>query len=726
MKKHLLLKVCSMVLLSFALSPDASGQIICIYCYNQNAEISTGVNNLIQNGGFENGCNVGGRFCPNSSMYNCNITNWTCTGGGSSTYANVTNGYVQGVKAVYFGNYHCKPCSPIANDTSCLINTGCTADGPPAGYPLNTAPYGGPTGLSLRQTVSGLTPGNIYVLEFWAGGEAGWPNKGLFAVDVGFGDTLLRNKATQYLTGVGTRFIVEFIAASSSHTIKFTNWGHICTSCTELVLDDVKLYTLAELSSVVPPCNAPMSASMSNSTICSGGCTNVSAAAIGGIPPYTYAWMPNIGSGPGPFSVCPTTTTAYSVIVTDASGNTVTSSAIVTVNPVFAISLSSNTSICSGQSTTLNASGSASYSWSPATGLNTTTGNSVVASPVSTTTYTVTGTQNGCTSTSQVTVTVNPLPAISVSSASTSICAGQNILLAATGASTFLWSPSATLNASTGDSVIASPPSTTIYTVTGTLNGCTASAQITVTVNPLPVLITSPDVTVCKGDTTVLAISGANTYVWSPSTWLNSTTGDSVIAVPFSTTTYFITATDINGCTSTASITLTLNPTLTVPVPVLVFDTLFCIQGFVTYQWYLNTVIIPGATNYYHVTLQTGSYMVEVTDTNGCRGNNYLFVLITGSNEINLNSGIIIYPNPFSSEATLILNMDDFHPEMLMTVYDISGRVVATEKVNPESRNLRRVEMKITIHRNNLSAGMYFCTIVSGRKILASCKLLIE
>ena len=143
------------------------------------------------------------------------------------------------------------------SDTSCINYTDCTVTGIPVGYPTNPyAGYGGNLGVSLEQTVSGLTIGNIYILEFWAGGEAGTPflNNGLFGVDVGFGYTILKNKPTLPFSGIGTRYIIEFIATSTAHTIKFTNWGHICNSCTELVIDDARLYTLPELSATVPQC----------------------------------------------------------------------------------------------------------------------------------------------------------------------------------------------------------------------------------------------------------------------------------------------------------------------------------------------------------------------------------------------------------------------------------------------------------------------------------------
>src|SRR6185369_5669941 len=86
--------------------------------------------------------------------------------------------------------------------------------------------------------------------------------------------------------------------------------------------------------------------------------------------------------------------------------------------------------MCVGQSTTLTATGATSYSWSPAIGLNATTGSSVTASPATTTTYTVTGTPGGCTA--QVTLIVNPPPVIAVSP-STTICQGQNAVLTASG-----------------------------------------------------------------------------------------------------------------------------------------------------------------------------------------------------------------------------------------------------------------------------------------------------
>jgi hypothetical protein len=243
-----------------------TAQVLCIQCFDQNAPISSSITNLILNGGFENGCGFNQYFCPNSNLYAsnpCNLTNWTCSGGGTATYATCWIAGIsmaaEGSYAAYFGNSDGRTCSLIQCDTTCLIDNGCTVLGIPNGFPISYPQYGGDSGLILEQTVSGLIIGNTYVLEFWAGGEDyPWLYDGLFAVDIGFGNIFMRDHPTSVDTsiGIGTRFIIQFNAVTTSHTFKFTNWGHICYNglYTELVLDDVRLYSLSELNNTVPHC----------------------------------------------------------------------------------------------------------------------------------------------------------------------------------------------------------------------------------------------------------------------------------------------------------------------------------------------------------------------------------------------------------------------------------------------------------------------------------------
>jgi hypothetical protein len=176
----LTMKTLSLILLcQICLFPLCSGQVLCVQCFDQNDEISPGANNLVMNGGFENtDCSPGwltGSYCPNSTLYNCDLDHWICTGGDMQSYPSVFDTTLSlvpgGHNAVYFGNGNAFTCSDFWNDFSCLVYESCTVSGFRPGYPRSLPGYGEQTGVSLEQTVSGLTVGHTYVLEFWAGGE---------------------------------------------------------------------------------------------------------------------------------------------------------------------------------------------------------------------------------------------------------------------------------------------------------------------------------------------------------------------------------------------------------------------------------------------------------------------------------------------------------------------------------------------------------------------------
>ncbi len=239
---------------------QAESQVLCIYCFDQTAAISPEAENMVYNGSFEDGCGLHEVFCPGSLEYACDISGWLCTGGGNYTYASMGDSLAtvvpDGLLAAYFGNDYCLACAGTESDTACLIQHECQTAGIPDGYPVNTPDYGDTSGISLQQTVSGLVAGNYYVLEFWTGGEnpAPWVNDGLFAIDIGFGRTFLRCPSTAPPDATGRRYLIEFIATGTSCTIRFTNWGHISYESTELILDDIRLYTADQLPESAPNC----------------------------------------------------------------------------------------------------------------------------------------------------------------------------------------------------------------------------------------------------------------------------------------------------------------------------------------------------------------------------------------------------------------------------------------------------------------------------------------
>ncbi|MCC7331223.1 MAG: T9SS type A sorting domain-containing protein [Flavobacteriales bacterium] len=206
----------------------------------------------------------------------------------------------------------------------------------------------------------------------------------------------------------------------------------------------------------------------------------------------------------------------YWVIISGVGGcsgvvDTAFGTAIWNLPPTITVTSSSPT-ICIGESTNLTASGANTYIWSPATGLSSTTGSTVTASPTTTITYTVTGTDvNGCEGVTTVTVTVNPLPTVVATASPYTVCTGQSSTLTASGASTYTWSPATGLSATTGSTVTATPSVTTIYTATGTdANGCSATDTVIVNVTTCS---TNPD---CALPTTLtIPTSGATSSTFS-------------------------------------------------------------------------------------------------------------------------------------------------------------------------------------------------------------------
>ncbi len=237
--------------------------------------------------------------------------------------------------------------------------------------------------------------------------------------------------------------------------------------------------------------------------IVSGGHSQLQATTNGGAGGYTYFWSPSNTLSDytiGDPIASPIATTTYTVTVTDANGGTAYADVTVTVtgDTGSRVSASANpTTIDPGGFSQLNAVmrnvvGVPIFSWSPAGSVSNPTIASPLASPFSTTTYTVTAMDAVGTEAASVTVEVN-LQAFA-SANPTSITAGEQSQLSAfvAGGSppyTFNWSPADSLDDPTVQNPFAQPLTTTNYTLTVTdANASQASGQVEVVVADSTVL----------------------------------------------------------------------------------------------------------------------------------------------------------------------------------------------------------------------------------------------
>jgi hypothetical protein len=241
--------------------------------------------------------------------------------------------------------------------------------------------------------------------------------------------------------------------------------------------------------------------------------------------------------------------------------------------------------VCAGQSFTMVPSGATTYTYS--------SGTSVVA-PTASTSYTVTGDNNGCINTAVSSVSVNSLPIVSVNSGA--ICVGQSFTMTPSGATTYTFS---------NGSDIVTPTANSSYTLTGTdANGCINTAVSSVAVNTLPIVSVNSG-TICAGQSFTMVPTGAATYAYS--------NGSDVVTSSVNSS-YTVTGTDANGCENTAVSALSVNslPIISVNSGTICAGQSFTMtpSGAATYTYSNGSDVVTSSVN--------ASYTVTGTDANGC------------------------------------------------------------------------------------------------------------
>jgi gliding motility-associated-like protein len=245
------------------------------------------------------------------------------------------------------------------------------------------------------------------------------------------------------------------------------------------------------------------------------------------------------------------------------------------------------------------------------------------------------------------------------------ICRHQQTSLRGSGAVKFNWVPGATLSCTDCASPIARPDSTTRYFVQGeNIFGCTSRDSVLITVKqPFKIAPGTGD-TLCKGETYMLKVSGAELYNWSPVTGLDNPASSSPKARPDTTTLYRVVGRDDHDCfTDTGYIRIVVYPFPLVEAgknetisagasinlaPVLSNDVK-------TIRWspdkWLSCYNCP---NPIATPKQTTRYTIEVANQGGCitRDEITLFVIC--------ESGNLFVPNTFSPNGDGI--NDVFYP----------------------------------------------------------------
>jgi hypothetical protein len=447
-------------------------------------------------------------------------------------------------------------------------------------------------------------------------------------------------------------------------------------------------------------------------TICAGACATVTGQGA-----ITYTWFPGGFQG-GVITVCPNSSTNYTVVASNANCTTsATSSVTVLPNPVLSIQATTTTP-CSGSQITMTVTGASTYTWAspipvPQQNLNTVTDN-----PFAPVQYNVSGTDaNGCTSITNLVILPQAAPNLTTSIVNTGsfICAGQTGTLVAqgTGQINYNWLPN---GASTAINTV-NPPVSTVYTVTGTNpgTGCMSTATLSLAVYISTFVATSNPTAVCKGNTATLSVAGAaNSYTWSAGSPNNN---DSVFVSPQTSIIYYVTGITGN-CSTTQSINMIVNPIppvtgVTQKITICRFEPGVLVgNGASTYSWTGG----PGAStqNYTVFPTITATYTLTGTDVNGCSKKVTVTQLVAtciGIEEQNDVAGLLsIYPNPNKGEFTI-----QAAAPMNISIVNELGQLVRSFSIQERS----------SVSVSNLASGIYFILAEKDGNVVSS-KMIIE
>jgi gliding motility-associated-like protein len=388
--------------------------------------------------------------------------------------------------------------------------------------------------------------------------------------------TVSSGSSTVLTAGGGVSYVWNTGASGASNTITAFP---VADSTFKVVATDINgCKDSATATVTVTPASAcPMNIIASQTTICLGGSTVLTASAAN-----TYLW--NTLATSNSITVSPIADSTFKVIGTQIGGCTDSSTVTITVKPLPIVTLTAlPATITLGASTVLTAGGGGTYVWNT---LETT--NSITASPIADSTFKVIVTGlNGCVDSASVTVTVTPASAcpMSIIASQTTICLGGSTVLTASAANTYLWNTLATTN-----SITVSPIADSTFKVVGTqAGGCKDSATVTITVKPLPVItLSASPISISLGSSTVLTAGGGSTYVWNTGA---SGASNTITAFPVADSTFKVIGTGLNGCVDSASVTVTVTPASACPMSIIASQTTICLGG--------STVLMASSANTY-------------------------------------------------------------------------------------------------------------------------------
>ena len=415
-----------------------------------------------------------------------------------------------------------------------------------------------------------------------------------------------------------------------------------------------------------------------------------------------------------------TTSGSYSVSSSNIGCQSNPSSPItITVNAAPAVPVITSTgplSFCVGSNILLTSSSAIGNQWyKDGAIIGNATGSSYSATASGIYTDSVTNTA-GCKSGSVAnTVTVIALPSIPVITPGGpfTLCSGSSIILTASSGTGNQWYKDGTiLTGATSASYSATLAGVYTDSVTNS-GGCKAgSAGTTVTTQAspvVPVISASGPTTFCSGGSVLLSSGASGNNQWYNNGVIIATANGTTYTATTSGN-YTDSVTNSNGCKSGSAVTAVSAIVVATPTIAQQADTLISSASSGN-QWYLNATTLTGATNQKYKILNTGTYTVQVTGTNGCLSSmsaNFPVIITAVNNITNNSTDWKLYPNPVTGGILFIRKMgNNIGGTVTAQITTVAGRVVGNKTISAAG------EWNIAF----LPAGVYYLRIMDKKTI---------
>ncbi|MBI5217550.1 MAG: immunoglobulin domain-containing protein [Bacteroidia bacterium] len=386
-------------------------------------------------------------------------------------------------------------------------------------------------------------------------------------------------------------------------------------------------------------------------TKCEGENISLSVSATGTNP--AYQWQKDgidiTGANEGSYNISSSQSTdagIYTCVISNICNTVTTNEAVVVVNAYPVVDMGSDITECEGTPVILHAGNpGAAYLWND---LSANEELNVTFSGI----YSVNVTKDGCSASDEIFVTINPLPVVNLGNDIT-MCEGTSVALhAGNPGAAYLWND---LSANEELDVTASG----IYSVNVTKDGCSSSDEISVTINPFPIVNLGNDITACEGTPVTLdAGNPGAAYLW------NDLSANEELDVTASGI-YSVNVTK-DGCSASDQINVIIKPA---PYVELGNDVFVCNGSSVTLDAGYTTGNSYNWSNGQHYQvihpITGGLYSVTVTGENGCNSTDQVNVtfnqnpVVALGNDISVCEGTLVTLDAGNTGSAYVWNTQE-------------------------------------------------------------------